>query len=131
MLSANVCTMFVQCSYNVRTMFVQWGKVVRTMFVQCRGKVYTTLYEPNLVRTIIVRTLYELICLHLLCTYPSCRRTFSELKDMIMDESVQLDFNCWCYRCNKYCKRGPRDGDHTLDLGLLGTPCTVSCLETL
>ena len=77
----NVCLLFiywfsilptnvVQCSYNVRTMFVQCSYNGENQFVQCsyntKAKFRTILYEPPLVRTIIVRTLYELISFHLL-----------------------------------------------------------------
>lgn len=98
------------------------------MFVQYKAKVHTILYELISVRTIIVRTLYD-VCSTSHTNHWSCRRTFDELKDMIMDDSVVLNMRCWCFRCKTYCIRGPRDGNHTLELFLLGSPCTDASTE--
>jgi hypothetical protein len=111
------------------------GNSVHTMFVQWPPKVCTILYEPHIVRTMHYTNytnIYELFPKILLHSVLTRRKTFDELKDIIMDDSVKLNVNCWCYRCQKMCVRGPRENHGCeLDLGIMGSPCTESHQQSI
>ena len=119
----------------VRTMVRIMGKSVRTMFVQWPLKVCTILYEPQVVRTMHYTnytSINKVFPKFLLRSVLTRRKTFDELKNIVMDDNVKLNVNCWCYRCQKMCVRGPRKNQVCeLDLGIMGSPCTESHQQSM